>query len=145
MIARRIFSALFDLIITFLPVYFVNMFGVNYSIQNVLYLWIAMYFIAISILLLIAGRTYGDAIFKIKITTVKGKINKSSLILRNFIYCFFIFLIILGLDSFINFFISLILLISLNIFIFAKNKFDKPMTAIDLLFKTFYVKNAGIY
>ena len=140
MLIKRLISKLIDLVVTFTPVYLVNIFGMHYSIITILYFWLVLYFFATTYFLLVGEKTIGDVFLKIKIKSLAGNLKKFTIIKRNFVLSFFLLLIILDLNDVLGFVLSLIIFIGVDILVFSKNKYDKPMTALDLLFKTYYDK-----
>jgi hypothetical protein len=111
----------------------------NYDFYSISNLFMILFVIHTSLLLYIAKYTYGEKLMNIKLKSLKSnEINKIVLILRNIVFCIFLYLIADNLDNLFKLVFHLFLFLTINITVFAKNKNQKPMSIIDFLFSTYY-------
>lgn len=141
MIIKRIIAALIDIGFSILPVAIVDFF-LKSSIEVLLYKSIAIYIIHTNIFLLMGKMTVGEKFSGIiLVTTEDQRVSKVRLLVRNLIFTVLLANIVVSLETTFTAGLALILFVSLNFVILTKNKYDKPMTAIDFIFKTYYAKS----
>ncbi|MBN2425159.1 MAG: RDD family protein [Calditrichaceae bacterium] len=135
---KRILATIIDLTISIIPCLILNL-KTNYNLIYLSYMSLLLLIIHTSVFIFIMKRTFGEKIVRIQIDRINSNEIKSSYIfLRNVVFCFYFLLIIMSYSSLIDLIVILLLFISLNTTIFFKNQYNKPMTIIDFIFKTYY-------
>ncbi len=140
MVIKRILATIIDLIIAFIPA-FINGMLSEHTIVLILYKTLLLYVIHTTISLLVIKMTLGERLLCIKLVSLKTDDKKKlPLVLKNLAFSLYFLIILLGLNKTSDIIMAILLFLSLNGTIFLKNKNKKPMTGLDLLFKTYYTK-----
>lgn len=140
MIIRRILATFIDIVIAFIPA-FINGILSEHSTITILYKTLLLYVIHTTITLIIIKMTPGERLFCIKMASLKGgDVKKLLFILKNLTFSLYFLIILLGINRRTDLIMAVLLFLSLNGTIFLKNKNEKPMTGLDLLFKVYYKK-----
>jgi len=138
MILRKIISMIIDVVVAILPNVAVSWY-LNESLDVVLYKIAFLYFVHTNIILFFSKQyTIGERLMRIGLASLTSStIPYKILFLRNLILCFFVFLIVLSWGNLFEISLFSISFVSMNI-IYINNKFKKPMTMLDFIFKTYY-------
>ncbi|MHB2149767.1 RDD family protein [Calditrichota bacterium LG25] len=140
MIVKRILATIIDLIIAFIPA-FINGMLYEHNIVLILYKTLLLYVIHTTISILIIKMTPGERLSCIKLVSLKtNDIKKLTLVLKNLAFSLYFLIILLGINKTSDLIMAILLFFSLNGTIFLKNKNEKHMTGLDLLFKVYYTK-----
>jgi len=138
MTLRKIFATIIDLLVATVPAVIVGLY-LNESMKMILYKIVFLYFFHTSLLLFISRKfTFGEKMMGLSLTTAKNdKVSFFVLLIRNLIFCFFIFLIALSWGSTFEVVLWALMFFSMN-FVSLNNQYKQPMTAVDFIFKTYY-------
>lgn len=140
MITNRISAFLIDIGFSILPIVMVD-FYLRSSLEMVLLKSIIIYAIHTSFALVIGGMTVGEKFSRINLQSVKnGNVSKRVLMIKNLVIIMLLINIVVSLENILTAVVALLLFASLNFIISNKNKYEKPMSAIDFIFRTYYAK-----
>ncbi len=138
MLIKKIVASIIDIFVAAVPVILVN-WNLNRSLEFSPYKFIFLYFIHTTILLYFSKKfTIGERWMRIGLSILdKSSVPFKILFMRNLVMCFFIFLVVVNWSSFFEMILFTIIFLGMNL-ISTNNKFNKPMTPVDFLFKTYY-------
>lgn len=131
-------ATLIDLLIAAVPALLVSRY-LDEGLQTALYKIVFLYFFHTTLVLFISRRyTVGEKWMRIALAALNAdKISFSLLFLRNLTFSFFVFLIVLSWGSIFEIILTALLFLSMNL-IYKNDKYRKPMTMVDFVFKTYY-------
>lgn len=135
---KKILAMFIDVLFAIIPVITVS-FYLNESLEVVLYKIVFLYFVHTNLILFFSKQfTIGERLMRIGLASIsQSEIPYKILFVRNLILCFFMFLIALSWGSLFETALFITLFVSMNL-ISINNKFKKPMTVLDFIFKTYY-------
>lgn len=143
MITYRTLATVIDLVVAFIPALATTMSKLElFDFEYFSYMVGFSYLLHTSILLFVSKKyTLGEKFFRICAHSISSQMVKTKvLLIRNFLFCLLFMAPLISYGDIVDFGFSLTVFLGAQLMIFSRNDYGKPMTGLDLLFKTYYGK-----